>query len=298
MNAAVGRGKTSTEARDARESTRPCMATSSPTAGCLSRISGSRGARARSADGRGRPDGAPAAGAQPRQVAVYSMPGPGSARPGSALAQRPSSPDSRATSAKWSMAMPRSTRCRSAMRSSLNHRAALAVALGALQIEVPVAAAAHHAPRLLVGRRRRHADGLERAGVAARALVAQRHAELLREEELVRREPARAFFPLADTLRAVVSRVADGDHGRHHFIAVHAAEAGREGAARERPAEPARAEAQSRGVEDDLLEQAAVVLEVAGPSAHSADQKAGRALDEAVGAETLAARSRRPTRRR
>ncbi len=53
------------------------------------------------------------------QVTTYSVSRSGRGMLGSLTTQLPGSPCSRATSSKWHMAMPRSTRCRSAMRSTL-----------------------------------------------------------------------------------------------------------------------------------------------------------------------------------
>ena len=139
---------------------------------------------------------------------------------------------------------------------------------------MPVVPAAQDAPGLLVGRRRRHADGLERFAVAVRALAAEWFGPLAGEEELVRRGAAGCRVRARGCARCRRRPVADGDDGRDGLVAADAAEAGRERAARERPAEPAGAEAERRGVEDDLLEQVAVVLEVARPLAHGAEEEA------------------------
>src|SRR5659263_506327 len=77
-------------------------------------------------------------------------------------------------------------------------RAALAVASGAAQVEVPGGAAADEAPRLLVGGGRRHTHRLERLGVGADGADLERLAETVLEEELRWGQPATALLTLAD----------------------------------------------------------------------------------------------------
>ena len=164
-------------------------------------------------------------------------------------------------------------------------RAALAVALAALQVEVPVGAAPHDPPRLLVGGRRRHAHALEHG--RQRIVGGEREglAEALVEEEGGGGQPAAARLPLADALGAVAGGVPERHDGRHDLVAGEAAHARREGPLGERAAQPAGAKAEAGGVEDGLLDEVAVVLEVFRGAPHGADQKARRPFDEAVRAE-------------
>ena len=162
-----------------------------------------------------------------------------------------------------------------------------AVTLRPLQVKMPGLSAAKDPPRLLVGGRRPQADHFQRPGVGAGIRNAQRHSELLPEEETLPRQAPVAIHPAAEFPVAgafQISDAADGGHGRQ-FLPFSKRYLFSKPAFIERAAQPATSQPEVRGQEDDPFQSAAVIFQIFIRPDGGAGDETSFVADEAVRSE-------------
>ncbi len=206
---------------------------------------------------------------------------PGEARPGT---HRPGRPASRAASSKWHIAIPMSTRWRSASRSSRN------VSEPFPYPGVRCRRSSHASP--LRRRTMRHgclfeAEGARRTASSAAANGPACSAESGVPSASSKNSSLHGLRSSAPRLRRIrpswlpeCGASEGGDRG--HALARGRADRPREPASREAPSEPARPEAQRGGAQDRALHRVAVVFEVVVPAMERADDERRRPRDEAI----------------